>query len=139
MRPSELRVMTRDVSNPKFDKRHRYGTEAIGVFAKGTVFLYMPEHTDAGARYPDPPSAVARKSSGRIWDVLGWQATELYRASEPYAARTFGDLMLAEGWDAASFAREVLERLIAEGRVTLADAKAAYDAEIAAMDAAKKG
>lgn len=117
MKVRELRILTRDVPNPGYDRRCRYGAAAMQTFPSGMVFEYYPPTTEVfpnGNVWVEPPSVYLKNVSGPIKNI-----SDIILASEPYTAATFSDIVFSRGCSSApTWALDVLEAMLRDGVVT---------------------
>jgi hypothetical protein len=117
MRVRELRILTRDIPNPGYDRRRRYGAAAIQTFPSGMVFEYYPpvaEILPNGKAFVEPPVVYMKNVSGAIRNI-----SDIFEASKPYSPATFSDIVFSRGCSSAStWALDVLEAMLRDGIVT---------------------
>jgi len=117
----QLRRLSRDVSNPQHDRRHRHGIKSIPVFKAGTVFEFQPEFTvtrDDGRLRVE----VAKAWMPGLTCVYNPEA--LIEASEPCAPKTFREVCIEAGFsNADAFAVDAIEAMITDGVITIEQAR----------------
>lgn len=118
-----LRRLTRDVPNPTYDRRTRYGDKSVAVYEAGTVFEYSPGKVEhfGGNTYTDAPTV-------RLHDYYvhtSKLAHALVEASEPHTPTTWAEVVLEKGYsNPANFAIDAIEMMIAQGLLSIDRARA---------------
>ena len=128
-RSFELRRLTRDVPNPAFDRRNRYGAAAIATFTEGTLLRYYPR----GTRDFDLESVTLLRPGGDTVHAPYAACTALHEASAPAKPQTPAEALLVVDFP-SHCSDDVLRRLHQMGAVTLDQIIAAAQAEINATN-----
>jgi hypothetical protein len=111
MNPITLRRLTKDVSNPDFDGRHRYGAQAVRTFKAGTLIRHW---VNDWMKHSGAHDVVSYE--GRIWthDI----ATTLFYASEASEPQSVVEVLEAHDMN-ERWGMEVLGQLVAMQLVSL--------------------
>lgn len=110
-----LCMLTSDVANPVYDKRHKYGEKGWKTLSIGTVFHYKPAVFDDGERWCRNP-AYAHTHDVR---ASGIAAETLLANSVEVSPKTFSELSLSKGWNTDAWASDILEELLREKIVSI--------------------
>jgi hypothetical protein len=111
MNPITLRRLTKDIPNPKFDGRCRYGAEAVKTFKEGTLIRHWVNDWMSRS---DPHHVVSL--GGRVWthDI----ALSMVEESVPTVPQTVGEVLEAHDMN-ERWGMEVLQQLVAMQIVSL--------------------
>lgn len=121
--------LSRDVPNPKPDRRHKHDSLALEKWKAGARFVVRIDTSLSGRGIAYP---VLRFQNNRYETFNQWSNPEAFRAIvealEP-AEETLDSLLTREsyGWEHDQACAEVLRVFLAQGRVTLEDVRLALE------------